>query len=77
MAYYCQQCLQALNVKESIVISCLTKATKLNKETFLARKKLYNTFQHKLDKNTTTSIYTNICKRMNFSNKNRHEQVAT
>jgi len=37
MPYYCQQCLQALNVKESSVISCLAKATKFNQETSLAR----------------------------------------
>ena len=39
MAYYYQIYLLALNVKESTVISCLTKATKLNKETSSARNK--------------------------------------
>jgi len=37
MAYYCQQCLLALNVKESSVISCLAKVTNLNKEASFAR----------------------------------------
>ena len=38
MPYIYEQCLLPLNVKESSVISCLRKATQLNKETSSARK---------------------------------------